>query len=211
MRVSSLTSFTLHLVRGFFALALEVHTTRDVIDELHPEQQRALDSWQARGKLTIHVLSAQERDEMSRFSPFTFSGGLLCYFSGVKTSSHGPQQRQARARAGQEAGHTLSWHALDLRSAGRPKTAYALRRQGPRSRSTRCSSRTSFINPTLNWWWRSIREFNAGGNKFVSCIRVSKTSRLGLRQKQRTHCKKRRVTDPSSTIPNRHAEYSGFI
>ncbi len=66
MRVSSLTSFTLHLVRGFFALALEVHTTRDVIDELHPEQQRALDSWQARGKLTIHVLSAQERDEMSK-------------------------------------------------------------------------------------------------------------------------------------------------
>lgn len=58
----------LQLTSGFFELELEVHTTRDVIDELYPVQQQTLAVWQSRGKLTIHILSADEYDEISRKS-----------------------------------------------------------------------------------------------------------------------------------------------
>ena len=58
----------LDLTTRFFSLELEVHTTRDVIDELFPAQQQALAFWQSRDKLTIHILSAEEQDEISRES-----------------------------------------------------------------------------------------------------------------------------------------------
>lgn len=51
----------LQLTAKFFGLALEIHTTRDVFDELYPEQQQILQAYQVNSKLTIHILSPTEK------------------------------------------------------------------------------------------------------------------------------------------------------
>lgn len=51
----------LQLTARFFALDLEIHTTRDVFDELYPEQQQILEAYQGNNKLTVHILSPKEK------------------------------------------------------------------------------------------------------------------------------------------------------
>jgi predicted nucleic acid-binding protein len=51
----------LQLTAKFFGLDLEIHTTRDVFDELHQAQQQILEAYQGNDKLTIHILSPDEK------------------------------------------------------------------------------------------------------------------------------------------------------
>ena len=51
----------LQLTAKFFGLDLEIHTTRDVFDELYPEQQQILEAYQDNNKLTVHILSSGEK------------------------------------------------------------------------------------------------------------------------------------------------------
>lgn len=54
----------LHLTTKFFGLGLEIHTTRDVMNELYPEQQQILEAYETNNKLTIHILSPEEKLEL---------------------------------------------------------------------------------------------------------------------------------------------------
>lgn len=49
----------------FFKLDLEVHTTIDVWHELYNSQQEILNAYQSVGKLTIHILEANEMEEIT--------------------------------------------------------------------------------------------------------------------------------------------------
>lgn len=51
----------LNLTDRFFLLNIEVHTSLDVIRELHPEQQELLGLNEPTGKLTIHSITDEER------------------------------------------------------------------------------------------------------------------------------------------------------
>lgn len=51
----------LQLTAKFFGLDLEIHTTRDVFDELYPEQQQILEAYQGNNKLTVHILTPGEK------------------------------------------------------------------------------------------------------------------------------------------------------
>lgn len=54
----------LTMVSPFFSLDLEVHTTTDVMSELHQDQQEILLAYQSVGKLTIHTLSTEDLDKI---------------------------------------------------------------------------------------------------------------------------------------------------
>jgi predicted nucleic acid-binding protein len=56
----------LQLTRKFFGLEFEVPTTIDVINELYPNQQEILRAFERAGKLTIHILSAEEQMEIAK-------------------------------------------------------------------------------------------------------------------------------------------------
>jgi hypothetical protein len=56
----------LQLTSKFFGLEFEVHTTIDVINELYPNQQEILRAFEQAGKLTIHILSAEEQIEIAK-------------------------------------------------------------------------------------------------------------------------------------------------
>lgn len=51
----------LEIVSAFFQLAVEIHTSFDVFNELYPEQQDVLKQFQAKGQLTVHSISEQDR------------------------------------------------------------------------------------------------------------------------------------------------------
>jgi len=51
----------LQLTAKFFGLNLEIHTTRDVFDELYSEQQQILEAYHQNHRLTIHILSSGEK------------------------------------------------------------------------------------------------------------------------------------------------------
>lgn len=53
--------YDLRLNQAFFRLDLEIHTTVDVLNELFPEQQKALQFFQSSGRLTIHSIDPTER------------------------------------------------------------------------------------------------------------------------------------------------------
>ncbi|MEM9673992.1 MAG: hypothetical protein ACFB15_20730 [Cyclobacteriaceae bacterium] len=50
----------LDLTSSFFGLDLEVHTTREVMDELFSGQQEILKAYQTVGKLTVHNLASDD-------------------------------------------------------------------------------------------------------------------------------------------------------
>lgn len=54
----------LQLTSLFFQLALEIHTTADVLNELYQSQQQILEGYKASNKLMVHVLTAQEQIEL---------------------------------------------------------------------------------------------------------------------------------------------------
>ena len=54
----------LQLTAKFFGLELDIHTTRDVFDELFPEQQQILEAYQENSKLTVHILTPKEKIEL---------------------------------------------------------------------------------------------------------------------------------------------------
>lgn len=53
--------FDLKLNSAFFRLDLEIHTSVDVYNELFPEQQQVLRSFQSRGKLIMHSIDEDDR------------------------------------------------------------------------------------------------------------------------------------------------------
>lgn len=56
----------LELASAFFGLALEIHTTIDVINELYPQQQTLLRAYEQGSKLTIHTLTSQDQVALSQ-------------------------------------------------------------------------------------------------------------------------------------------------
>ncbi|HMI64938.1 MAG TPA: hypothetical protein VK517_02815 [Cyclobacteriaceae bacterium] len=54
----------LQLTPKFFGLELEIHTTQDVFDELFQEQQQILEAYQENNKLTVHILTPEEKIEL---------------------------------------------------------------------------------------------------------------------------------------------------
>jgi predicted nucleic acid-binding protein len=54
----------LQLTAKFFELELEIHTTRDVFDELYGEQQQILEAYANTGRLAIHVLTSDEKEAL---------------------------------------------------------------------------------------------------------------------------------------------------
>lgn len=54
----------LQLTAKFFGLELDIHTTRDVFDELFKEQQQILEAYQQNKKLTVHILTSEEKIEL---------------------------------------------------------------------------------------------------------------------------------------------------
>lgn len=57
----------LKITSHFFGLSLEVHTTINVWDELAETQQELLSAFRSVGKLQLHELKDEERDEMESF------------------------------------------------------------------------------------------------------------------------------------------------
>jgi len=51
----------LQLTVPFFELAVEVHTSLDVFNELNAEQQQVLSAYRSMGKLTVHIIQHEER------------------------------------------------------------------------------------------------------------------------------------------------------
>lgn len=54
----------LQLTSEFFGLPIEIHTSLDVFNELYDEQKEILKAYHSVGRLSIHNLSAQERNQM---------------------------------------------------------------------------------------------------------------------------------------------------
>jgi hypothetical protein len=54
----------LQLTTKFFGLELDIHTTRDVFDELFLEQQQILEAYQENNRLTVHILTPEEKLEL---------------------------------------------------------------------------------------------------------------------------------------------------
>ncbi len=54
----------LQLTAKFFGLELDIHTTRDVFDELFQEQQQILEAYQENNRLTVHILTPEEKIEL---------------------------------------------------------------------------------------------------------------------------------------------------
>ena len=54
----------LQLTAKFFGLELDIHTTRDVFDELFQEQQQILEAYQENNRLTVHILAPEEKIEL---------------------------------------------------------------------------------------------------------------------------------------------------
>jgi predicted nucleic acid-binding protein len=57
------------LIVPFFELKLEIHTSLDVLGELHDHQSAILSAFQSAKKLTVHNLSADQIDAMHVFIP----------------------------------------------------------------------------------------------------------------------------------------------
>ena len=51
----------LKLTNSLFSLALDIHTSLDVFNELYTHQQDVLSAFHSVGKLTIHNISAEDR------------------------------------------------------------------------------------------------------------------------------------------------------
>jgi hypothetical protein len=56
--------YDLDLTSKFFSLELEFHTSLDVVNELYLHQQQLLSAFQSVGKLIVHNIKAEERNEM---------------------------------------------------------------------------------------------------------------------------------------------------
>ena len=54
----------LKLIRQFFTLPLEIHTTVDVLNELYENQEETLRVYESVGKLVVHNLTSEERQEI---------------------------------------------------------------------------------------------------------------------------------------------------
>lgn len=54
----------LELTSKFFGLNLDIHTTRDVLNELYASQQQVLEGYTIGNKLTVHVLSGAEQQSL---------------------------------------------------------------------------------------------------------------------------------------------------
>lgn len=56
--------YDLQLTSKFFGLELEIHTSVDVFNELYDEQQEILRAFQSVGRLTIHNIESEQRQEI---------------------------------------------------------------------------------------------------------------------------------------------------
>ena len=54
----------LRLTSEFFTLPIEIHTSLDVFNELYPEQKEILKAYRSVGKLSIHNLSSEEKNQL---------------------------------------------------------------------------------------------------------------------------------------------------
>lgn len=54
----------LQLTAKFFGLEFDIHTSRDVFDELFEEQKQILEAYQENNKLTVHILTPEEKIEL---------------------------------------------------------------------------------------------------------------------------------------------------
>lgn len=54
----------LQLTEAFFGLELEIHTTKDVFNELYQSQQQIRQAYQRSRTLMIHILSPQEQSKL---------------------------------------------------------------------------------------------------------------------------------------------------
>jgi predicted DNA-binding protein (UPF0278 family) len=53
--------YELELTSELFALDIEIHTSLDVFNELHPHQKELLKAYQNIGKFTTHILTEEDR------------------------------------------------------------------------------------------------------------------------------------------------------
>ncbi len=53
--------YELELTSQFFSLEIEIHTSLDVFNELHPHQKELLKAYQSIGKFTTHILTEEDR------------------------------------------------------------------------------------------------------------------------------------------------------
>lgn len=51
----------LQLTSEFFSLPIEIHTSLDVFNELYPEQKELLKAYKIGNKLTVHILTSDEK------------------------------------------------------------------------------------------------------------------------------------------------------
>ena len=56
--------YQLQITPVFFQLDIEVHTSRDVINELYPEQREFYQAFELAGKLMIHNISSTDRQSI---------------------------------------------------------------------------------------------------------------------------------------------------
>lgn len=54
----------LRLTSEFFTLPIEIHTSLDVFNELYSEQKEILKAYRSVGKLSIHNLSSEEKNQL---------------------------------------------------------------------------------------------------------------------------------------------------
>ena len=59
----------LKFITQFFELKIDIHTTLDVLDELHDHQSAILLAFKSNKKLTVHNLSPEQLDAMQVFIP----------------------------------------------------------------------------------------------------------------------------------------------
>jgi predicted nucleic acid-binding protein len=50
----------LQLITHFFSMELEIHTTVDIMNELHTEQQQILKVYKSVNKLTVHIIKEED-------------------------------------------------------------------------------------------------------------------------------------------------------
>ncbi len=121
----------LGLINPFFELSLEVHTSLDVINELNATQIAILKAYQSTGKLTVHNISDNERQQiLSSKYPKTLSSSdqtvlfLAEKHQAILLSSDKPVRHNAKIKAIEY--HGMLWIFDQLVEQGMIKPSEAI-------------------------------------------------------------------------------------
>jgi hypothetical protein len=102
------------LISHFFELKIEAHTTIDVLEELFPHQKEILLAYKSNQKLSVHILTGEELEEMQKFvnsNKLSDADKTVIYLANkikaIVLSSDGPARKIAKQKKIET--HGLIW------------------------------------------------------------------------------------------------------